>query len=333
MKLKVLATTGLALTLGLTSIGTNVTPTHADEISSSNQGDIGVNITGGPLDSTGQKKAHDYKDYYSENNMFKFAPFDTTGFEITSQEKELKSIDYAINDNSGNPDASTRRSPTKSFSKTDSMTVNTSTELSVANEVSSSAGFPGIASVTAKFTAGFKFSAGFSKVTSETQSLTYGGDELVAKPNQILRVDYFLEELKTSGIINTGTRITEIGDVLRVHKVEKLAEHNFKSIESYKPGYKSGEQVYNEFKHIEEINRTNDIILGSDQGWSTVTFIPKGEFSKHFFIDDEAKTVSTVGTQGSFDGVSGTGLTSRTTVINPVTNAKTVVSEEQIQQP
>lgn len=126
MKLKVLATTGLALTLGLTSVGMNVTPTYAEGIQSTNEGQI---------DFTGQKTAHTYKDVYSSKNMFKFASFDAKGFKITSQEKTLKSIDFAINDNSGNPDASTRKAPTKTYSTTDSMTINASTEISVGAEM------------------------------------------------------------------------------------------------------------------------------------------------------------------------------------------------------
>ncbi|PGT18643.1 hypothetical protein [Bacillus cereus] len=326
MKLKVLATTGLALTLGLTSIGTSVTPTYAAESSSSYQW---------KWDTTGQRTAHTYKDVYSSNNMFKFASFDTTGFKITSQEKTLKSIDFAINDNSGNPDASTRKAPTKTYSTTDSMTFNASTEVSVGAEMSASAKIPGIAEVTSKITTGFKASAGFSKLSSETKTLSYGGDDLVAKPHQVLRVDYFLEELNTTGTMNTGTRITEIGDNFAFTSVTAIwGPEAYKHRELTVPGHLTGEQVYNQFKSIEELNQTNDIVLRTaDQTIVALTLIRKGEFSKHFFIDEVAKTVSTVGTQASFDGVSGTGLTAKTSVIDPATNAKTVIAEEQIQQP
>ncbi|MED1287785.1 ETX/MTX2 family pore-forming toxin [Bacillus mycoides] len=319
MRLKVLATTGLALTLGLTSIGTNVTPTYA-AVSEAN---IAPSI-------------ESKKDVYSSNNLFKFASFNTTGFQITSQEKTLKSIDYAVNDNSVNSSGpSTIKSASKEYSQTDSLTVNASTEFSVGTELSASAKIPGIADVTAKMTTGFKASAGISKLTSETKKLAYGGDEIVAKPNQTVRVDYFLEEITTSGNMNTGTRITEIGDNL---KVDKLDEDDTSPgsivIEEYVPGHLSGEDVYNTFKRIEEMNKQAPIYLGRTDGLGVdVPTIPKGKFSDYFFMDDVAKTVSTVGSKASFNGVAGTGLTAKTSTIDPVTNAQTTISEEQIQQP
>ncbi|HCF55076.1 MAG TPA: hypothetical protein DEU03_18470 [Bacillus sp. (in: Bacteria)] len=309
MKLKVLATTGLALTLGLTSIGTNVTPTYAAVQAVNPNPDIENN-----------------KDWYSSQNMLKFAPFSTTGFKITSQDKVLKSINYAENDNSGNSSPATLKSAEKSFATTDSLTVNASTELSVANEVSASGGLPGIASVTAKFTAGFKFSAGFSKVTSETRSLKYGGDPLVAEPNQLVRVDYFLEEMNTTGFMNTGTRITEIGDKLMIRGGGI----------DYQPGNVSGEGVYNAFKRIEELNNNGNISINMkrpDRGFDDFLLtIPKGELSNYFFIDDVAKTVSTVKEQASFTGVSGTGLKMKTSTINSQTNEKTTSAEQTIPQ-
>lgn len=318
MRLKVLATTGLALTLGLTSIGTAVTPTYAAETAS--------------IDRSIEKE----KDQYSSYNMFKFAPFSTTGFQLTSQDKTLKSIDFAINDNSANSDASTRKAPTKTHSQTDSLTVNASTEISVGAEMSASAKIPGIADVTSKITTGLKVSTGFSKFTSESKSLAYGGDEIVAKPHQIVRVDYILEELNTSGIMNTGTRITEIGDSLRVFKTEEYLnganQPSKRSYDPYDPGHLSGEDVYNAFRHIEEMNKQDSISLSRKEGFDMLD-IPKGKFSDYFFIDDVAKTVSTVGAKASFNGVSGTGLTAKTSTIDPVTNAQTVISEEQIQQP
>lgn len=324
MKFKVLATTGLALTLGLTSIGTNVTPTYAavsDYVAAS---------------------IESQKDQYSSYNMLKFAPFSTTGFQLTSQDKTLKSIDYAINDNSANSDPSTRKAPTKSFSQTDSLTVNANVEVSVGTEMSASAKLPGLADVTAKMTAGLKVSSGFSKYTSAEKALAYGGDDIAAKPHQIVRVDYILEEITSSGIMNTGTRITEIGDNLSVAKVDEKSINDPSSLgmgayDAYAPGYLSGEGVYNAFKHIEEMNKQAPITLGRTDLLPSVggqkTVIPKGEFSNYFFIDDVAKTVSTVGSKASFNGVAGTGLTSKTSTIDPVTKAQTVISEEQIQQP
>lgn len=319
MRLKVLATTGLALTIGLTSIGTNVTPTYAA---------VNNNVAA---------SIESQKDLYSNANMFKFASFSTTGFQLTSQEKTLKSIDYAVNDNSGNSDASTRKAPTKSVSQTNSLTVNASTEISVGTEMSASAKIPGIADVTAKMTTGFKVSAGISNVSSETKTLTYGGDEIIAKPNQIVRVDYFLEEITTSGNMNTGTRITEIGDNLEVGKIIEGSYNDpntpsYGTYEEYQPGHLSGEGVYNTFKHIEEMNKIDPIALNRKDGLAIST-IPKGEFSNYFFIDDVAKTVSTVGAKASFNGVAGTGLTAKTSTIDPVTSAQTVIAEEQIQQP
>lgn len=61
--------------------------------------------------------------------------------------------------------------------------------------------------------------------------------------------------------------------------------------------------------------------------------IPKGKFSDYFFMDDVAKTVSTVGAKASFNGVAGTGLTAKTSTIDPVTKAQTTIAEEKIQQP
>ncbi|TKI35420.1 ETX/MTX2 family pore-forming toxin [Bacillus mycoides] len=319
MRLKVLATTGLALTIGLTSIGTNVTPTYAA---------VNNNVAA---------SIESQKDLYSDVNMFKFASFSTTGFQLTSQDKTLKSIDYAINDNSGNSDASTRKSPTKSHSQTDSLTVNASTEISVGAEMSASAKIPGIADVTAKMTTGLKVSAGISKVSSETKTLTYGGDEIVAKPHQIVRVDYFLEEVNTSGNMNTGTRITEIGDNLQVTALDEEVYNDPNATgligyDIYEPGHLSGEDVYNVFKQIEEKNKMAPTALNRKDGL-LISTIPKGKFSDYFFLDDVAKTVSTVGAKASFNGVAGTGLTAKTSTIDPVTNAQTVIAEEQIQQP
>lgn len=123
----------------------------------------------------------------------------------------------------------------------------------------------------------------------------YGGDDLVAKPNQVLRVDYFLEELNTTGIMNTGTRITEIGDNLAYIPVRKWNGPESYSGSIFIPGHLTGEQVYNQFKSLEELNKTNDIVLLPANS-TGVTLIRKGELSKHFFIDEVAKTVSTVGT-------------------------------------
>ncbi|MGE6849666.1 hypothetical protein CN931_08620 [Bacillus sp. AFS054943] len=321
MRLKVLATTGLALSLALTGVGTAVTPAYAS----------GSEIVSPSIESQ--------KDKYSSNNLLQFASFNTTGFQITSQEKTLKSIDYAVNDNSGNSDPSTRKSPTKSHAQTDSLTVNASTEFSVGTELSASAKIPGIADVTAKMTTGFKASAGISKLTSETKTLTYGGDEIVAKPNQTVRVDYFLEEITTSGNMNTGTRITEIGDNLVVYKIDESSYNDpnvpgYTLYDEYVPGHLSGEDVYNTFKRIEEMNKQAPIHLGRTDGIGADTgTIAKGKFSDYFFIDDVAKTVSTVGSKASFNGVAGTGLTAKTSTIDPVTNAQTTISEEQIQQP
>ncbi|TXS04529.1 hypothetical protein DN390_00195 [Bacillus sp. SH7-1] len=313
MKLKVLATTGLALTLGLTSIGTIVTPTYAAVAENPNP-DIENN-----------------KSIYDSNNLLKFATFSTTGFEKTSEQKTLKAIDYVINDNSANPDASTRKAPTKTHSTTDSLTINASAEISVGAEMSASASIPGIASVTSKITTGLKVSTGVNKFSSETRTLSYGGDDIVAKPYQTLRVDYYLEELKTSGIMNTGTKVTEIGDNLQIWYLGVLDGPDF--IEKYEPGHLTGEAVYNAFKRMEEKNKNTPMTIGQKNTGEYWLKIPKGKLSDYFFIDDVAKTVSTVGAQVKFDGIAGTGLTWTTSVINPATQQKTPIAEGQVQQP
>ena len=48
--------------------------------------------------------------------------------------------------------------------------------------------------------------------------------------------------------------------------------------------------------------------------------IHKNYLSNLFFIDDVAKTVSTVESQANFDGVSGAGLTIKTSVIDSSKN-------------
>lgn len=320
MKLnKILATSGLALTLGLTSIGTNVTPTYAAVAANPNP------------------YIENNKSNYESKNMLKFAPYSTTGFEKTSQEQTLKSIDFATNDNSANPNEATRKAPVKEHSTTDSLTINTSAEFSIGMEMSTSASMLGLASVTSTITAGLTVSAGMNKFSSDTKTLSYGGDEIVAKPYQSVRVDYYLAELKTLGIMNTGTRITEIGNNLKIGLVvgDQYNESEGWAIgyDYYTPGYSTGEGVYNAFKRIEEINKNTTIAITNSSTAALMKVIPKGKLSDFFFVDDVAKTVSTVGSQVKFDGISGTGLTMVTSVINPATKEKTPIAEKQIQQP
>ncbi|SDW46809.1 hypothetical protein SAMN05444487_103239 [Marininema mesophilum] len=271
----------------------------------------------------------DNKDLYTSNDMLKFASSSTTGYKITSQDEDLKSIDYFINNNGENPEESTRKSQGKSYSQTDTLTLNASTELTVGSETSASAELPGIANVTEKFTTQFKVSAGVSDAQSETKQLAYGGDSVEADPYEKVRIDYYLKELKTKGIMNTGTRITEIGDklgfaVLNVSEPWK----DVRVIDKYDPGKRTGEDVYDFFKQLEKINKKQPIVPLNQNDNKIWRIIPKGKLSDFFFIDDEAKTVSTVAAQAGFDGVGGTGLESKTTITDGKTGKVKSVEEK-----
>ncbi|SDX17518.1 hypothetical protein SAMN05444487_11194 [Marininema mesophilum] len=291
-------------------------------------------ITGGGL--TGYSKAYaadaptydpvveNNKDLYTSNDMLKFASTSTTGYKIASQDEKLKSIDYFINNNSESPQGSTRKSQGKMYTQTDTMTLNASTEFSVGTETSASAELPGIANVTEKFTTNFKVTAGISDTKSESRQLAYGGDEVVAGPYEKVRVDYYLKELKTNGIMNTGTRITETGDNLLIRSYYSNPDDSGGGPgyikEEYHPGKRTGEDVYNAFKKMEEMNKENPVATANKKDSKRWKVIPKGQLSNYFFIDDEAKTVSTVAAQAGFDGVGGTGLESKTTIIDGKTD-------------
>lgn len=319
MNLKFLSTTGIAIALGLTSLGINVTPMYAaidTEILSATSERI---VTTATVDSDIENN----KELYSKHNMFHFSSSSTTGFKITSENKKLESIDYAVNDNSENPDPSTRKSAIKAYSTTDSLTLNASAEISVGAEMSISAKIPGIADVTSKITPGFKVSPGISKISSEMKSLTYGGDALEAQPHEIVRVDYYLERLSTSGVMNSGTRIIEIGDNLNISPFYGITEEGtYKYGENLILGANTGEGIYITFKKLEEINNEQALVTANEGEGERVAWraIPKNYLSNLFFIDDIAKTVSTVESQANFDGVSRAGLTMKTSVVDSTKN-------------
>ncbi|WP_144518973.1 hypothetical protein [Bacillus thuringiensis] len=319
---KRLAATGLVLGIGLTNLG-YIEQTFADT-EGNVATDLGVSYIVNVDKINGMWNAVDLGTY---KNMFSLSPIKTTGFNITSSSNTLTSIDKAELDNRGNSTPATGNAPTKIYTNTNTFTLSAGAEVSVGHELSASAELPGIVSFSKKLTYGVKVTSGISNATTDTRTITYGGEKMEAAPGQLVGYDYFLSELKTNGTINTGRKITKIGPEFTFWNINTYRANGRPGVMDfvrYKigggPDYHelsqekgvnagTGEDVYKVFKWMKDINKTNDIaFVWTPQGVTNPAIFPKGELEHYIFIDDVAKAVYTIEQQGQFKGINGTGL-------------------------
>lgn len=336
MKIKqIILTTGIALTVGIISIGTTITPTLADTIDAHNRGVYQKYVQ----DSAKLNGIWSAVRDGVYTNMFSLSSIRTTKFHVTSVNKEPLMIDTARLDNSKGTNPIEFPVPTKTHTETESLTVSAGVEISLGYEVTATAGVPGVSSMATKLTGGIKVSAGFQELTSTTTSISYGGPTamLKANPGEIVGYDYMINRTKASGTMNTGQQITEIGPELEVWNINRYyANDNVIERSISIPGVKKGIEVYNYFKQLQQwnINENRDIaILWTPQGHKNPAIIPGGQLGAFVFIDDENKNVYTVENQRSFNAVSGTDFTAVPVKINPHTGqVQTDLMKQQIQK-
>ncbi|MGG0446284.1 hypothetical protein ABEZ87_19060 [Bacillus mycoides] len=312
MKKRLLVLTGLVLTMGGTVTGEN--PVFAAEYSILKK-DPAFKVTS----SIGYIETN--KNWFAQNKIFKFSPYSNSGFKvITTQEKE-RAIDFAENDNRDNSEPQTVRSAVRSFSQTDSMTLNANVQFNLGQQLSASIELPMIVKISTQFSAQQIIGAGVSKMTSKTETLSYGGDAIEAKPHQLKKVAYIFKERTYFGELNTGTQITGTGPIKVISSGKTFFVDNLE-----------GNDLYGFFKELQQLNDKEKIrIMKVDprDERAPAFDLLSGHFAENFFIDDTAKTVSTVGNKAMITGISGIGLIMRTTTGNKF-GAKLPIVEEKI---
>ncbi|MGE1026738.1 hypothetical protein ACQGS6_22655 [Bacillus sp. GMs2/2] len=322
MKKKVILTTGLAVVLGVTSFG-NAGSVFAAEQPSMVQSSQMKIATSPPVNFIESQKQN-----MQSEGLLTFSSRTNSGFRITERYSNERLIDTAVNDNRGSAYPQTIHSATRSFSTTDSLTLNASVSFSFGQEISASAKLYEFGDISGKFTANQTISAGASVLTSSTRSISYGGDAIEALPRQLKKIEYIYKVNRYAGEMNTGTQITQWGTML-------IASPSFNSEETWLRGNGlTGKALYDFFKRIKELNDREEIYFvkkGSDGKYGVILGIPQGQFDRYLFIDDEAESVSTTGNRAAIsNGVSGIGLIARTTTEDTEKRAPVKVEEKII---
>ncbi|HDR4949146.1 TPA: hypothetical protein QCR51_005841 [Bacillus cereus] len=312
MKLKVLSATGLALSIGLTSLG-GITSTFAAETPKVEQSNEKLPFSRG-FDANGNFTGWVSNDYNAlqAGGVMSFTPYDISDLKVTSQKTKVKSIDFAQNDNTANSFPSTMNSMTKTFKHSDSMTIHAEAGFKIGAKVSAEASVPGLAKLTAEMSTETSFSGGVANVKGKEVTVGYGGEQMKADPFQLYRIDYLLEETEFDGEITTTREVTSIGNNMKFYTMTGDGSYYPGATEKYKNGV-TGKQVYDFFKDLQSMANSYGVMIVKD-GVGTAS-IRKGEFDKHYYFDDVNKKVYTQGKKAQFDGVTGNGLTAKPSVI------------------
>ncbi|WP_420974208.1 hypothetical protein [Bacillus thuringiensis] len=342
MKNKIFITTGLALSLSLTSMSTTVPALAAEQPSNPEQSTLQVkNIETPKLNAKQlqqQENAKSLRSMYWPSSFlegigaFKFNSNSYTSIGDLKVEKTLNTIvDETSFDNRNGTEDEVLSTIEKNYSTTDSMSITTNAQFKFGQEISAEAQVPPFAKLSAKMNSEQTFGFGTTNLKTDVYQFKYGGDKTTVKPGQYKKMTYVLEQNIFSGKMETGKEIREIGSNMIYMKMSNGQPFYFTF-----PAYQNGAQgnaVYDVFNYLAQLNETTDISLmkggvttddGDVVNWPLGN-IPKGTFSEYFRLDQKNKKVYVENTSATFNGVAGNSLVVK---ITNVLTGKTV--EEKV---